>query len=207
MELAVGLPNFEQVRRYVLRRLEEELPDNLLYHGIHHTRDDVLPVTERLAAMVGLDGEDLLLLRTAALYHDIGYLERYSNNEPIGARIAAETLPDFGYSSDQIRVIEKIILATQMPQTPNDFLQELMCDADLDSLGREDYLETSHDLRLELAANGVHTTLEEWYRNQLKFLTEHAYFTQVARSLREEGKQRNIAELRRRLENLEGEGR
>ena len=196
-------PDFERAKRYLLERLEEELPDDLFYHGIHHTRDDVLPAVERLAALAGVDGEDLLLLRTAALYHDIGYVEQYPYNEPIAARIAAETLPDFGFSPDQIRVIEKIVMATQMPQAPNNSLEELMCDADLDSLGREDYLKTSQDLLLELAARGVHMTLKGWYENQLEFLMEHSYFTAVARSLRGEGKLRNIAKLKELLETLE----
>jgi predicted metal-dependent HD superfamily phosphohydrolase len=155
-----------------------------------------------LAALAEIEGEELLLLRVAALYHDIGYLEQYARHEPIGARIAAETLPGFGFSSDQVGIVREIIMATQMPQSPHNFLEKLMCDADLDSLGRVDYLATSHALRSELAMHGVSIPCREWYKRQHGFLSGHTYFTDVARSLRRAGKLGNIAELERRLDGL-----
>ena len=77
-----------------------------------------------------------------------------------------------------------------------------MCDADLDSLGREDYFATSHNLWLELAAHGTPLTLREWYERQVTFLGGHAYFTAVSRSLRESRKQKNLVELKRILATL-----
>ncbi len=190
-----GWPDFERAKRYVLGRLARELPPDLFYHGIHHTRDDVLPAAERLARLAGVTGEPLLLLKTAALYHDVGFIERYDRNEPIGARIARETLPDFGYTPAQIDAIAEMILATQLPQSPRTFLAALLCDADLDSLGREDYLRTSLWLRDELAAHGMPIPLREWYARQHRFLSEHTYFTDAARTLRRAGKLKNIALL------------
>ncbi len=191
---------WERVRRDMLERLARELPPDLYYHGIHHTRDDVLPAAERLATRAGLDAEQSLLLKTAALYHDAGFLIQYQENEALGAAIAAETLPQFGYTPAQIASIQALIRATRMPQQPQDLLQSLLCDADLDSLGRADYLETSHNLRQELAAYGTRISLRDWYTRQLAFLSGHEYFTAAARSLRDAGKQENIAELKRRLE-------
>jgi len=193
------LPDWERARQYVFGRLEKELSPELTYHSLRHTRDDVLPAAERLAAAAKVDGEDLLLLRTAALYHDIGFVERIYLNEPIAVRIAAETLPDFGYTPAQIAVVSDIIMATRLPQDPHTFLEELMADADLDSLGREDYFEVSHLLYLERLAQGMQMTAEQWCEIQLIFLTDHSYFTSVARSLRDAGKQNNIAVLKRRL--------
>ncbi len=193
-------PDWESACRYVFKRLEEELPPNLSYHGIHHTRDDVLPAAGRLAVLAGLPEEDSLMLRTAALYHDIGFVERYQHNEIVAARIAAESLPQFGYNPSQIEAIRGIILATQMPQSPRTFAQQLICDADLDSLGREDFFTVSMNLLNEMRIiSGFDVSLEEWYKIQVAFLSNHTYFTQTARNLREPGKQRNIQELHRRL--------
>ncbi len=194
----MGEPDWEGVKAYVFARLTHDLPLELRYHSIRHTFADVLPAVERLAVLAGVTGDDLLLLRTAVLYHDMGYMEQYANNEPVGVRIAQETLPDFGYTPDQIEAVARMIMATQMPQAPQNFLEALVCDADLDSLGREDYLDTSHDLHDELIAYGASITLEEWYQRQLTFLSNHTYFTDVARELRNAGKQENI----RRLEAL-----
>jgi uncharacterized protein len=196
-------PDLERAKHYVFNRLHTELPDNLPYHGIHHTRDDVLPAVERLMTLAKMDGENRLLLRTAALYHDVGYIEQYDRNEPIGARIAAQSLPDFGYSAAQIAVIKGIILATQMPQAPQTPLQSLMCDADLDSLGRDDYLEISHWLRDELALHGIAIPLRAWYERQHAFLSQHTFFTEVARSLRRAKKLENIALLAQLLTDID----
>ncbi|MBN1890093.1 MAG: hypothetical protein JW850_19000 [Thermoflexales bacterium] len=198
----MNTPDWEGAERHALKLLEG-LPPGLAYHGIHHTRDDALPSAHRLAEMSGVEGEGLILLRTAVLYHDTGYLEQYFRNEPIGARIAAETLPAFGFSPSQIQAIRGIIMATQLPQSPHTFLEELICDADLDSLGRDDYFVTAHNLRDELEGHGVPLTMQEWYERQIQFLTSHSYFTAAARSLRDAGKQKNIQELERRLRAME----
>jgi len=197
--MALKQPDWERAEEYVLARLEAELAPDLYYHSIRHTRDDVLPAAERLARLARLDGEETLLLRTAALYHDIGFVEQYWYNEPIAVRIAEETLPGFGYDLSQVRVIGNIIVATQLPQSPQTFLEALLCDADLDSLGREDFVVTSHNLKLELAAHGQTSTIAEWYETQIAFLTAHSYWTRVAEVLRGAQKRRNLAELRRSL--------
>lgn len=191
--------NFEAIREHVLSRLERELSPKLYYHGLHHTRDDVLPAAERLAEIAGINDEELLLLLTAALYHDIGYIEHFRDHEAIGARIASEELPELGYSPEQVQQIANMIIATRMPQTPRTELEKLMCDADLDSLGREDFFVTSHLLRMELKEMGFVTSVREWYTRQLTFLENHTYQSEAGKLLRDKGKQENIRELRNLL--------
>lgn len=198
-------PNFEAAKEYVFSRLERELPKNLYYHGVHHTRNDVLPTAERLGQMEGVTSEDMILLKTAALHHDIGYLEQYTKNEPVGTRMAKEILPEFGYNEKQIQRIGEIIMTTQLQniegklmQVPkeNDLLQKIMCDADLDSLGREDFFQVGHTLKREFEAYGVmKTDLRGWYKGQITFLEGHKYFTNAAKKLREEGKKKNLEEV------------
>ena len=198
-------PNFESTKEYCFGRLERELAPNLFYHGIHHTRDDVLPAIERLGQIQKVGREDFLLLQTGALYHDIGYVEQYLKNEPIAIIIANETLPNFGYSNNQIEKISKMIMATQLQmidgkliQVPdsNDLLQQLICDADLDYLGRKDFFVIGENLRRELREYGMPKTLGEWCEVQISFQEAHSYFTNAAKSLRNEGKQSNIRELK-----------
>ena len=198
-------PDFESAKEYVFRRLETELSSKLFYHGVHHTRDDVLPAFERLSELEGVSEEDLVIGRTAALYHDVGYLEQYAKNEPIGVRIARETLPGFGYAPNQIERVGEVIMATQLQmvagkliQVPdrNDLLQMIMCDADLDTLGRDDWFSISESLRRELKEYGIYQTPRQWAVGSLDFQENHSYFTNAAQRLRNEGKQRNITELK-----------
>ena len=142
------------------------------------------------------------MLKTAALYHDAGFIMQYADNEGLAATLAGESLAQFGYTRAQIEAVQAMIQATRMPQRPQGLLQALLCDADLDSLGREDFLETSHNLRQELEAHGIPIPLRDWYTRQLELISTHRYFTEAARSLRDAGKQQNIAELQRRLQTL-----
>lgn len=151
--------NIEKIRQYVISMLEEKLPKGLYFHGVEHT-EDVFEVAKRYAKMEGIEDHDRLLLLTAALYHDAGFIERYENNEIIGAKIVAETLPEFGYSQDDIKAIRGIIFATKIPQNPTNHLEQIMCDSDLDNLGRDDFFEKTHALRREL---GIKDEME-WYR-------------------------------------------
>ena len=183
---------FEQARAYALRRLERELPAALTYHSLAHTRDDVAPATLRLAAIAGVSGEQRLLLHTAAYYHDIGFVVQRTDHEIIGAQIAAEILPSFGYTPDQLEIIRGMIMATKLPQSPRTLLEQLMADADLDALGRTDFPTRNQALRDELAAYGWHCDDLEWYRDQLSFLISHSYWTDAAQQVRSEQKKRNV---------------
>lgn len=183
-------------REYALARLEEELPPELTYHNLWHTRDDVLPAAQRLAAVAGLGEEERRLLETAAVYHDLGFTVQWQEHERLSARIAAAVLPGFGFSPNQIATIQGMIMATQLPQSPRTPLEELLADADLDVLGREDFWERNAHLREEFAASGTPLDDERWYANQLDVLCRHHYWTAAACALRDEGKARNIERLR-----------
>ncbi len=189
-------PNYVAAEKYVFKRLERKLSPDIFFHGLPHTRDDVLPAIERYAKLEGISGEELILLKTGGLCHDMGFLEQYQNNEPIGVEIARKFLPKFGYSQQHIEVISGIIIATQLPQNPKTNLEEIMCDADLDNLGREDFYIKTELLRLELAKQGIQKTPKEWYEGLIVFLEQHHYFTQSAIQLRQERKERHLMEIK-----------
>ena len=193
---------FEQARRYAIHRLEHELSPALLYHGIAHTHDEVVPAVERLAGLEGIQGESLSLLLTAAWFHDIGYVEQATHHELIGARIALQVLPSFGYNESEVEIVRWAILATALPQSPTSLLEEILADADLDVLGREDFMQRNQDLRAELALLGKEFTDAEWYTRQIQFVEQHQYFTASARSSRNTQKSLNIAVLKNRLKEL-----
>jgi len=184
--------NFEQARAYALQRLERELPAALTYHSLAHTRDDVAPATLRLSAIAGISGEQRMLLHTAAYYHDIGFVLQRIDHEIVGAQIAAEMLPTFGYGPAQIELIHGMIMATKLPQSPRTLLEQLLADADLDALGCTDFITRNHALRAELEAYGAHWDDLSWAQEQLCFVGSHQYWTDAARQVRGAQKQRNI---------------
>ncbi len=197
----MAIPDYEGARRYVLERLEKELPSNLYYHCLSHTCNEVIPAADQISAMEKVDENARLILRTAALFHDLGYVERVEGHEMASARIARQVLYGYGYSTDQIDAVCNLIMATRMPRMPQTLLEEILADADLDNLGRADFMQRSLDLRKEWETFGRHWTDQEWYVRQLEFLAEHRYFTGSARLLRDEQKRQNMQQLRQALRN------
>jgi predicted metal-dependent HD superfamily phosphohydrolase len=179
---------------HITHRLRTELEPGLSYHSLWHTLD-VAESAERLATAEGVAGEERELLVTAAYYHDAGFLKKYFANEAVGADIVRRTLPEFGYSREQIKRVEQLILATALPHRPDDLLEQLIIDADMDYLGRDDYWRISTELRRELITHGKAWSLPDWLALQVRFLTDHRYFTATAQRERGPGKAGHLQQL------------
>jgi uncharacterized protein len=189
-------PQYQAAIGHALERLGKELPPALLYHNYAHTAEDVLPAAERLASLSGVDGEELQVLRVAAAFHDLGYVYAYWQHELTSLRITAQTLPGFGFEPAQIDTILGIIVSTRLPQSPRTLLEQILADADLDSLGRDDYFALSERLREELELQGQGRPIPQWREAQIAFLGQHHYFTDAARQLRDATLQENLRQLR-----------
>jgi len=195
MRNKLDLLQFEDLEEFMFDKLQEELPNNLYYHNVKHTIDVVVH-TELLAISENISNEELLLLKTASLFHDSGFLIDLKNHEVNSVKVAEEILPQYGYTKEQRSIIADLILATRMPQKPKNHLEEIMCDADLDYLGRPDYLNVSRNLYYELLELNIIKEGEyEWNKFQLKFLQEHRYFTESAKRNRNQNKNKQLMKI------------
>jgi adenylate cyclase len=192
-----GLIQFTDIQEIILDKLEKELPDYLFYHNVKHTVDVVTEV-ELIGWGEGCSDEEILLLKTAGLFHDAGHTVAYDNHEFYGTELAKEMLPKYNYTPEQISRICEIIMATKLPPKPKNLLEDIICDSDLDYLGRSDFIPVSNTLYEELKAQNKIGALNDWNKLQVKFITGHQYFTNTARSLREVNKQQQID----RIQNL-----
>lgn len=194
--------DFEHARKTILNRLKSSLPDELTYHDIKHTLN-VEKAAQRFAKLEGIKGEELILLRTAVLFHDAGYILSNEGNEEIAIKLMRNELPNFGYTEEQITKTAAIIRATIKGTTPTSLLEMIMCDADHDYLGRADYHSVASKLRIELEDQGKTMTDKEWVKFQLDYLEkEHKFHTETARNIRLPGKKRRIEELKVQLSKL-----
>jgi adenylate cyclase len=189
-----GLIQFTDIQELILDKLERELPDYLFYHNVKHTVDVVTEV-ELIGWAEGCSDEEILLLKTAGLFHDVGHTVAYDNHEYYGTVIAREMLPEFNYSPKQIDIICEIVMSTKLPPRPTTLLEEIICDSDLDYLGRSDFIPVSNTLFEELKAQNKMGSLNDWNKIQVKFISGHQYFTKTARSLREVNKQLQIERI------------
>ncbi len=189
-----GLIQFTDIQEVILDKLERELPDFLFYHNVKHTVDVVTEV-ELIGWAEGCTDEEILLLKTAALFHDVGHTVSYDDHEYQGTLLAHKMLPAYGYTDDQIERICKIIMSTKLPPRPTDLLEQIICDSDLDYLGRSDFIPVSNTLYEELKAQDKIISLNDWNRLQVKFISGHQYFTATARRLREVNKKLQIERI------------
>jgi len=186
--------NYYKAERFILNKLRTELSPKLHYHSYDHSKD-VTRQAERVAIGEGITDEDLFLLKTAASYHDAGFVKQYDKNEPIGAAMAEDILPSFGYTQVHIERIKELIYVTQIPHKPKDKLEEIMCDADLDYLGRDDFHDIADRLRRELREHGKIDSDRKWDEIQVGFLKQHRYFTKTSIETRRPKKLQNLQDI------------
>jgi uncharacterized protein len=189
--------NFVQAKEYIIHQLQSGLPPQYYYHSVWHTLD-VLSAVETLCKEEGITREEeVQILRTAAVFHDAGFLRRYEQNEAEASQMAAELLPQYGFTEQQIAIVRRCIMVTELNGVPADQLESIMKDADFDYLGRQDYWDISAMLRKEWESIGIVKTDKEWYASQIAFLSSHEYYTSTARKMREPTKQAHIESLKK----------
>ncbi|MGQ1888880.1 adenylate/guanylate cyclase domain-containing protein [Thermophagus sp. OGC60D27] len=189
-----GHIQFLDIQEKVLDLLEKNLPSNLYYHDVKHTID-VITEVELIGWAEGLSEEEILTLKTAALFHDAGHMVDYRTHEYQGILLARQILTDYQYPPERIETISRLIMATKSPPTPKDKLEEVICDSDLDYLGRTDFIPVSNNLYRELKERQMVGSWNDWLQLQLNFIQRHQYYTQTARNLREVNKQQQIERI------------
>ena len=191
--------NFDGAEQHIIDLLGKEMP-NLQYHNIKHIYD-VLESALVIAESEKISGGDIKLLRLAALFHDAGFIRSSANHEERGTEMAREILPAYGLSCDQIDTICGMIMATRIPQSPSNQLEKILCDADLDYLGRDDFYEIGSRLFEELRAQTIVETEREWNLVQKTFLDSHRYHTNYSKTNRERFKTQRLQEIAAKLKN------
>ena len=188
---------FDKAYSFLIERLEKDLPKYLHYHNAEHTKD-VLAATENIAHTEGVSEHDLTILKTAALFHDCGFMETYTDHEEISCKMARKWLPQFGYSKEEIEEICELILTTKLPQTPKNQLSEILCDADLYYLGTDRYFLGADKLYKELHEAGFVGERNEWRKEEIKFVESHHYFTKTAQKKLDAKLKKTLLQLRTR---------
>jgi len=186
--------SFLKLKKLVLEKYGAEIPAYLTYHGTHHIID-VLNSCNQYIKRYKLDQQDSRLLRTAAIFHDVGILWSYDGHEAMGISYLKNILPNWKYSPEEIEVICLMISATKIPQSPKTLLDQILCDADLDYLGTNNFYKIGTTLFHELKALGIISNEKEWDQLQIVFLNNHHYHTSFAKKHRAPKKEKFKQEL------------
>ncbi len=190
----------EKASAYISQRfLDTGIKEGELYHDIKHTRETV-EAGKMIAEGMGLPDKSVTVVMLACWFHDISYHESADDHEHKSAEAAEAFLSEQGVDSETIQLVKNCILATRIPQSPRNQLEQIVCDADLAHLGSKDYWEKNRLLRAEFEKNrGAPFTNSEWWQLNIGFFAGHSYFTPFARSRFEEGKKENLSRLQTEL--------
>lgn len=185
---------YNKLRKKAWELLVFKLTEDLHYHSIRHTIN-ALKHCEDYLRYYQINAYDSKLLRLGVLLHDIGFTVSYENHEIQGVKIAIELMSECNFSKNDIQVVTGLIMATKLPQSPKNLLEEIICDVDLDYLGRPNYYKISELLYKELLVKNEYFDRTQWNRMQIDFLLNHSYHTKFARIRRQVSKDQRIAEL------------
>ncbi|HLT51854.1 MAG TPA: Pycsar system effector family protein [Arenibacter sp.] len=171
---------------------------NLRFHNGLHVKE-VVEAAGKMADRYQLDERDTAIVLLSAHFHDIGYCGRGKEGHEIrGADIAENFLRDKNVGAEMIAAVRGCILATKMPQSPKNLLEEIVCDADLFHLGSNWFDVRNKLMRQEAAACGQVVDKENWRRNTIKLMENHHYHTEYGKNVLEQKKQLNIATLKQK---------
>jgi predicted metal-dependent HD superfamily phosphohydrolase len=168
----------------VIGRMRLELDRRYTYHTVEHTLD-VIKCCEEISYAEGMNEPDGLILQISALFHDTGFLLSRTNHEERSVEIFTDARTEFQLDSLHIREIENCIRATRVPQEPQSHLEQIICDADLDYLGRRDFWTISDSLFVEMTNCGEISGREAWKDLQIRFMTAHRFHTKFSKNRRD----------------------
>jgi predicted metal-dependent HD superfamily phosphohydrolase len=189
----------DQVKTHIERAFHSSASDKLVYHNLAHT-EHVAKHAVELANYYKLSDKDFFIVLAASWFHDIGYLEAWEGHEQRGAAAAGIFLKERGVEEEVIAAVKSCIMATKMPQSPKNLLEQIVCDSDLYHLGRDDFKDRNRLMRKETEnLLGKSIDRDMWRLGTIKLMEAHSYHTDYCISKLNATKQKNLATLKDKL--------
>jgi len=170
-----------KAEKVVSQYFKEKLPEWAVYHNLQHTIETVNACLE-IGKGSNLTEDDLEILHIAAWFHDTGYMFTPEGHEEKSAEIAMNFLKENDYPSSKMEKIKDCIIATKITNVPQNYMEFIIRDSDLISLGRDDYIKMNNLLKLEIELRENKKISEfAWLRRSIHFLSSHNFLTEYAK--------------------------
>lgn len=192
----------KRIEDYVTGLFNQMHSPNLTYHNLDHTKA-VVKYTQEIAGHYNVSEKEMLILFASAWFHDTGYLfTSPEKHEEMGADVMKKFMKDIVEDENIIEQITGCILATKSPNNPRNLLQQIICDADTYNLGIKHFKETNKKNFEEFKIRFPETSSLEFQKQAIKFLKSHQYYTNYCKELLNKGKEKNIANLEKKVKKL-----
>lgn len=189
------MKNWPLLEMQIITILKEKLSPLLTYHHWKHTIY-VMQMAEFIAREEHCNENEILLIKTAALFHDLGFINPIvDSHEEESIRLVEQILPNYEYSTQEISLIRGMINATKIPQQPTNKLEAILADADLEYLGTDDFIFIGNKLFQEFKHENPVLNVADWNQIQIKFLQKHRYHTNYCQTHRTAKKEQNLQQL------------
>lgn len=192
----------QQIEHYSNTYIVENISSCHCFHNSLHTHS-VVKAAEEISSFYKLNDEDHFIVASAAYFHDLGYVKSDNaiGHEKRSVEIALDFLKDKGISEDVKEKIKGCILATRMPQDPNNLLEQILCDADLFHFGNDDFEKRNKLMKAEAeAVFGKEIDKDVWRAGTIKLLSSHHYHTDYAQQKLNAKKEQNLKVLEQKQE-------
>jgi len=184
-----------KIQEHVQAVFHAQKDKTFVYHNLDHTQN-VVKATSQIANHYQLSEKDFFIVTTAAWFHDAGYFADYKNHETKSSEMATVFLRNNFIEEETVQAVVNCILATRVPQSPKNKLEEIVCDADLFHLGTDDFTENNRRMRKETETRkGVKISKDEWRKGTILLFEMHHYFTDYCQLLLNDKKQENFERL------------
>lgn len=169
--------------------------NSFVFHNLEHTHN-VVNRSREIATHYNLQHEDLIALNIAAFFHDTGYLfVPPKEHERKSVEIFLEFSKIHSLSPAIVEKIVGCILATKFPTNPQNFLHEIICDADTYHLGTDAFKDFNSKMCEETHLCQTVENENEFYLKTIALLEKHQFYTFYCQELLEPVKKFNLTGL------------
>lgn len=189
-DIKLQLLRIYDLERYILLQFEKYENPSLTYHNLKNTVD-LYTITELFARSENIDEKNMLILLTAALFKNTGYLISYENHLEETLKLAKEILPRFNYVKTQIDQVCGLLSKIENSLPANSIEEKAFEDAVYSYVGRVDFEDVITDMYNEAKSFGE-MDFKSWKASQLRILKDYDFHTRAASALREVPKQKQI---------------
>ncbi len=189
----------QEVEKHVGNYFRTHHDPRLVYHNFEHTQE-VVNAAHQIANHYQLNDQDFFTVTVAAYFHDTGYFEEALQHEAKGAALADQFLAEHQVGMEVRDHVKSAILATKIPQRPENQIDKILCDADLFHLGLPNFRQKGKLMHkeVELIYNKK-ISKQEWRKRDIQFMESHRYQTDYVILLLNDQKQANISKLKSKL--------
>lgn len=191
-----------KAEKLVTEILQNQLSEKLTYHNYDHTKM-VVDAASMIGKAENLDEESFQILLIAAWFQDTGFRDAYEGHEQKSKTIAESFLKAEKVSPDKVEKVAKTILSTQADEAPKNKIEEILSDANLIHITKDDYEEYVDKLRTELSnfEEKKYTDIE-WYQMNLEYITRANFYTKHGQEALSNEKDKVRDKLQKKLNKL-----